>query len=382
MYLQLIICFIALVLYLTYSSDNSNYSDNKGLKAKTNLYINIMIVILILQSALRNLAVGADTYAYCLRHENLTKTGWDEIFAAFPKTYLEGIGKDPGYSVFEKVIQLFTTDYQIYLFVVAVFFFVGLAKMLKRMNLNLGGVCVAILVYEVLYYDFFSITGIRQTIATGFFFYAFPYLQKRKLIPYVLIMAIGATIHKSCLILLPFYFVAVFNRPRKFLICALIALPFLFGAARAFAVYITSFRLFESYAEYANSTYKTSGAINFTIFLVVTAVLTLMALDKKKSKMALSTTISVNALGLSLLFVPLTWVDPSLMRVGQYFSVFSMFLLGMVLQKVSVKYNLKFQTILFFIFLIFAAVIIKRDQDYAFFWQEMALPENYRNYRI
>ncbi len=245
------------------------------------------------------------------------------------------------------------------------------------MNLNLGGVCMAILVYEVLYYDFFSITGIRQTIATGFFFYAYPYIQKRKFIPYVLIIAIGATIHKSSLILLPLYFLTGFNQPRKALICALIALPFLFGIARSFAAYITSFQLFESYSYYAESTYETDGAANFMIFLIVTAILTLMCSDKNNEAIPYPIKASINALSLAILFVPLTWVDPSLMRVCQYFSIFSMFLLGPIIQKLCIKQNLNFLTILFWVFLLFAVVIIKRGQDYAFFWQHMALPENY-----
>lgn len=338
-----------------------------------------MIVILILQSALRNVAVGSDTFAYSLQFRKLVGRSWDELFAAFPQTYLEGRGKDPGYGIVGKLVQLISTEYQIFLFAVAIFFFIGLSKMLKRMNLNLGSACIAILVYEVLYYDFFSITGIRQTIATGFFFYAYPFIQKRKIIPYILIIAIGATIHKSSLILVPFYFLAVFNQPRKFLICSLIALPFLFGIARSFTSYITSFQLFESYSYYAKSTYETSGAINFLAFLIITAVITLMATSNSEKEISPQIKTSINALSLAILFVPLTWVDPSLMRVCQYFSVFSIFLLGPVLQKVCFKYNLKFQNILLIVLIIFAAVIIKRNQDYAFFWQQMALPENYRN---
>lgn len=380
MYLQLIVCFIALVLYLKYTSQSNSIPGDIRLKRLTEKYINIMIVILILQSALRNVAVGADTYAYYLQYKDMTIFGWDKVLAAFPRTYIDGVGKDPGYGVVEKLVQLISSEYQFFLFVVAVFFFVGLAKMLKLMNLSLGSLCVAFLVYETIYYDFFSITGIRQTLATGIFLYAFPLIRKKKFIAYTLLIAIAATIHKSSLILIPFYFLATLKRPRTTLICVLAALPFLFGIARTVAVYVTSFQLFESYSYLANSNYETQGAINFMVFLIVTAILTLLTFNAK-DETSYNVRVCINALSLALLFVPLTWVDPSLMRVCQYFSVFSIFILGPVLLKFCVKNSLNSQLIITCIFLLFAAVILKRNQEYAFFWQYMRLPENY-NFQI
>lgn len=382
MYLQLIVCLIAVLLYRSYANRIYAFGDEAYYNYTTRKYLYIMIAILILQSGLRNVAVGSDTYGYSLDYEHVTGMSWERIFSAFPKTYIDGQGKDPGYKVVEKVVQLITTNYQFYLFLVATFFFTSLAGMFRHLKVNLEGTVVAILVYEVLYYGFFSVTGIRQTIATGIFFYAFPFLQKRKLLPYVALIVVGATIHKSLLLLLPFYFLANLKNPRKYLIWMLIALPFLFGLARAGAQYMTSFSLFESYSSYSDSTYETDGAINFTIFLVGTTILTLMSIPASEKKQTNAYRIQINALTLALLFAPLTWVDPSLMRVCQYFSVFSMFLLGPVLQKFCESHNVSFQNALLLLFLLFSAIIIKRDADYAFFWQYMALPENYHIFTI
>lgn len=378
MYLQLLVCFITLLFYIWYSSGTYARLGNEYLKNPQS-YINIIIFLLILQSALRNIAVGADTYAYYVKYSKLTNESWGALFDAFPKAYVEGIGKDPGYSVICKLVQLISKNYQIFLFVVATFFFTGLAKMFKFMNLNLVGVCLAVLVYEVLFYGFFSITGIRQTIATGFFFYAYPFIQKKKIVPYILIMTVAATIHKSSLILLPFYFLANFKYPKQLLICVLIVLPFIFGIARTFAIYITHFQLFESYSGYAFSTYETHGAINFTIFIIIIAIFTIIATNKDGVKISQHIRVCINGLSLAIVFVPLTWVDPSFMRICQYFSVFSMFLLGPVIQNYCIKHKINVQYFILFIFLIFVTVIIKRGADYAFFWQHMVLPSNYRN---
>lgn len=339
-------------------------------------YIAIMTFLLILQSALRNVAVGADTYAYFRTYERISKESWDYIFGLFRKTYLEGEGKDPGYTVLCKSLQLITTNFRIFLFAVAIFFFSGLSKMLRIMKLNLSSVLIAMMVYQALYYDFFSITGIRQTIATGFFFYAYPYIIKRRFIPYLIMIVLAATIHKSVLILLPFYFISVFPKPRLLLVVSLIALPFLFGLARSFAVYITAFSMFESYAMFAESTYETSGAVSFTAFLVLTVLLILLTSGKAK-KMSKIEIISINAMSLAVVSAPLTWVDPSLMRVCQYFSIFTLFILGPAIQHFCCQYRVNYQNIFILVLVVFIGVIIKRGQTYAFFWQEMKLPDNY-----
>lgn len=380
MYLQLIISFITLVLYIIYSSQSTEIAKDNDSFRITRKYITIVTIILILQSALRNVAVGADTYAYFLRFEELKSITWEEIISTFYDTYIEGDGKDPGYNVFVKLIQIIITDYQLFLLIIAIFFFCGLAKMFKIMELDIAGVCAAVLVYEVLYYSFFSITGIRQTVATGIFFWAFSYLRKRKLLPFLLLMLVAATIHKSSLILIPFYFIANLRYSRKFLIVSLIAFPFIIGVAREFASIITSIQLFQSYSYLSNSTYETQGAINFTIFLILSSILTLCSFNEKQIEHNTNLKICINALSLAILFVPLTWVDPTLMRVCQYFSVFNMFLIGPVLQKFCDRYNLSLFNFLTYTFIVFCFVIIKRGGDYGFFGEDMLLPDYYIEY--
>jgi len=63
-------------------------TDEKGISQWTKVtnrkrFIIFITVILILQSGLRNWAVGADTYAYFLRFEQVKEMCWLQIIEAF-----------------------------------------------------------------------------------------------------------------------------------------------------------------------------------------------------------------------------------------------------------------------------------------------------------
>lgn len=133
-------------------------------------YIIFICIILILQSALRHVAVGADTYAYYLKFEEIKLTSWQEIWENFRSVYVLGEGKDAGYPLIQKVFQFFSGEYRIFLFFVAVIFFSSLGYFIYTQTKYISDVFVAIAIYEVLFYSFFSITGLRQTLATAFTF--------------------------------------------------------------------------------------------------------------------------------------------------------------------------------------------------------------------
>ena len=49
---------------------------------------------------------------------------------------------------------------------------------------------------------------IRQSFAIGIFLFAIRYLKEKRFVPYLLIVLLAATFHKSILLLIPFYFLA------------------------------------------------------------------------------------------------------------------------------------------------------------------------------
>lgn len=82
----------------------------------------------------------------------------------------------------------------------------ALFRLVYRFEVSMKGILISVALYLSLFYSFFSITGIRQTIATAIALYCVPYALDRKIIKFFLTIGIAATIHKSVLLFIPFYF--------------------------------------------------------------------------------------------------------------------------------------------------------------------------------
>ena len=85
----------------------------------------------------------------------------------------------------------------------------------------------------------------------------------------------------------------------------------------------------------------------------------------------------VDAAALGLLFAPLTWVDPTLMRVGQYFSLLTLMAIPMAVYSLDISKSTR-NIIVYGLVLLAIVTIIRHGAPYTFFWNEMQLGENYR----
>ena len=374
MVIQLLVLFISLMGldYFNQQRYLKDWDDNRTRR----YYIIFCCVLLILQSGLRNVAVGTDTYAYKLAFDAIGKQSWSDILDEFYRVYVLGQGKDAGYYLFVKIFHVFSDNYQVYLITIAALFFTSLGRFIYLNTNNLRGIFVAMCVYQVFFYGFFSITGIRQTIATAFVLFAYDFVIKRHLVFFLLLCFMAALIHKSALLFIPFYFLSNFKHPVKALSIILILLPVIFVLIRPITQFLTSFSFSESYASYANSTYETQGAQMFLVYMLVITIGVLYF--RRKFRQADENTYrALNGFCLALFFTPLTWVDPSLMRVVMYYSIFTLFLLGNVVDCFNSAYSKSSNNMVILILIVFCAVLIRRNADYAFFWEQMALGSNY-----
>ena len=161
----------------------------------------------ILLSGLRAWSVGDDTLTYAESFQKIKSRSWDSLFQSFYAKYFEGAKlKDPGYAIFEKCFQIFSTDYQIFLIFIAVLFCLAMGIFIYKYSYN---PYVSFILFSCLFYSFFAITGHRQTIATAFtVFIGLELIKKRKLIWFLLLVAVCSTIHASALCFIPFYWIS------------------------------------------------------------------------------------------------------------------------------------------------------------------------------
>lgn len=364
MWLQLFLIFWAFFVY----NEVVKHGDTQKNRHK---YVTFLIWMLILQSALRHLSVGVDTYSYYLdfnyTHEYRT---WQVIWRNFYDVYVLGEGKDAGYWLLMKVFSSICSSFLVYLFFIAIIFFFPLYRMIEKYLYSMRQLFLSFCVYQVLFYSFFSITGLRQTIATVATFYGVKYIQEKKLLNFVAVLLVASFIHKSVLLFLPFYFIARFPQSRMVLLISICSLPIIFGLARPLAFFLATYSGSDAYMMYAESEMETGGAVSFLIFIMGAGLMTL--LSKYREPNAIQDLV-VFAMALALVFTPMMWVDTSLMRVIQYYSIFC--LISIPLSIDNMRLNISTRNIIYYIFLaVLILTIIRHDYEYLFFWQESPHP--------
>lgn len=346
----------------------------KYIRTDRKLYIILISIILILQSGLRNWAVGSDTYSYYEAFESVKHSSWSELIQKFVDVYQLGEGKDPGYDFFQKIVQFLITDYQLYLILIAIMFFSAFGYFIYNNTTKVADAVLAFVFYSVLFYGFFSITGHRQTIATAVALFCFELIKKRKLLPFLILLLVAATIHKSVLIFIPLYFVVKLKNIKLYYGFVLFLFPILF----VFRVPLSNFFAMLSGYDKDFGLFDGAGTPVFTALMILIGIFVFMRY-KEVLLMKPDSKLYYIAFALALFFVPLTWVNPSAMRVVQYFSIFMVVLIPVVVRSFALN-SVKWERAVYY--LILAALITVFIQsggiEYKFFWQEMQLGTNYR----
>ena len=314
----------------------------------------------ILLSGLRHISVGTDNYSYKLSFETTANNSWTKLGYNFIDVMFYGAdGKDPGYSLFEKTVQIFTTDYQIYLVMIAAVFTIPLGTWIYK---NSSEPFISFLIYSCLFYSFFAITGHRQTIATALaILIGYKFIKDRHFWPFLILVLLAMTIHKSAIVFLPFYFIANKKITRKYIviISGIILISFIFR--NKIMVLLGTLMGYENYIEQ----YEGAGAWTFTMLLLL---MTIVVIWKHKIMLSnnLQVTHYINALFLASVFLPLTFVDPSAMRVVQYYSIFIILLVPEIIK----AFNKRERTIVYYVgTTLLISFFAKNNPQYLFFWQ-------------
>lgn len=346
---------IALIaIYAILFLNKSNYKSKKHFCILTS--INWIII-----SGLRHITIGADTYVYKVyMFDKVVHSDWNQILSNFLGIYLRGeIGKDPGYTIFQKIIQIFTVNYQIYLIIIAIIFTISLGMWIYK---NSNEPFISFLLYSVLFYSFYAITGHRQTIATALgVLFGYEFIKKRKILPFIVLVLIAFTVHKSIIAFFPFYFLANNKITKKYLIFILASFPIIFIFRFELIRIIVSLVGYEQYM----FQYEGAGTWTFTTLLLMVFVVTIW-----KHKIILSSNPQavhyINALILAIVFVPLTFINPSLMRLVQYYSIF----LILLIPEIILSFNRRERVIVYYIATgLLLALFIRNNPQYLFFWQ-------------
>ncbi len=363
---------LTLLLGLVYSIRQQN---NKNIDARKQ-YIIVMCIILGLQSALRSLGVGPDTLGYKIWFDDMIYTSWSSIWYGFEDTYINADNKDPGFPLIVKLFQVFSKDYQVFLFFYAIPYFVAIGVFLYRNTFSIRDAIFAFILYIALF-QIIGLSGIRQQLTTAIALFSLEYIKHRDLKRFLWLIIPGSSIHISLLLVVPFYFLSgLKKRHVKYLYMIPIVLFYLIiTSGRQIAAFMAGLTQNEYYMGYAQSSQSGGGLVYVSIAFLVVLFGTLNM--KRIISLHDNYKIYYTAMALMVFFAPLVMVDGGLIRIGQYFSLYMMVFIPLVINHLQLTRESRwivFGTVIFLLIML----SLRNTFDYSFFWQDSQIPLRYQ----
>ncbi|WP_215144719.1 EpsG family protein [Exiguobacterium qingdaonense] len=319
-------------------------------------FVSFATIQWIVLSGFRHITVGDDTAQYkalFLQSQTLPLGAFTDRF--FEIVFTES--EDPGYYLFQRLLQYVITDYQAYLVIVALIFMIPLGYFIYKYS---SEPLISFLLFSVLFYEFFAITGLRQTIATALVvLIGYHFVRTRKLGWFLLVVFVAMTIHKSAFIFLPFYFLANKQLTKTYLITMFGVIIGLFLFRNTFFDLLVQVSGYDTY-----NALDGAGAVNFSLMLITVL---LVALWRREDILAHNPAAIhfFNALLLAACFLPLTFINPSMMRLVQYFSLF----LLLMIPEIVVTFARRERLIVYYSAVLLLGLLFIRDAPvYSFFW--------------
>ena len=307
---------IFFIIFWKYVLLNGKYSENSKKQ-----YCTIIAFQWIVISGLRDWSVGADTFAYSNSFERVKGSSWAKLSKDLWGYIFRGVDiKDPGYGIVQKTFQIFSGNYQIFLIFIAVLFTGLMARFIYKYSTD---PCLSFLLYSTLFYSFFAITGLRQTIATAIVvFVGYELIKRRKLVLFIALVLLMSLIHKSAVAILPLYWLYKLknNSVTVWIWWIPIGLSFIFRNNL-----LKILQLIVGYESYEQ--YEGAGATTFTLLLLAVAFVCSLFYKNIPKSNTETINVSLNALYMSCFFSSLLLINQSTMRVVQYYSIFLLVLL-------------------------------------------------------
>lgn len=319
---------IVLILGFGFMFIHVNPSDNKK-----KVYCTICAIQWILLSGLRDWTVGDDTRGYAIHFESGLTTPWSTVLSNCWNYLFHGLEtKDPGYYLLQKIFQIFTDNYQLWLFFIAIVFTGLMARWIYKYSSMPD---ISFLIYSVLFFAFYSVTGHRQTLATALIvFLGYEYAKKRQLVKFAIVAFIAFMLHKSSLVFIAYYFLANISITPLYVT---IMLAISVGIALLGKQLYGPIALFLGFGD-EQVDYSVGGAETYATVLVLLCIVALCFYPwinkrRKDSKYL------YNMLFLTFITTLLVYQNQTFMRIQQYFSLVIMIFIPELIQSFDKNYR-------------------------------------------
>lgn len=329
-------------------------------KAKNSL-ATFACVLLGIQSGLRHIVVGPDTIGYYLNFKMTASSNWNDIISALFVSADQF--RDPAYGIIVKAFTTVIPSWQFFLIALAVLYFYGLRKILIRYVETSEGVLFAITLYMSLF-SIIALSGIRQQITIALSMILIPLVEDKKWKCVVPIVLMGSLIHISFLFYLAFIPLQMIkeNYMRPLVFLSIIMIPIVATSAKSIVGAMASQLENEYYMAYATKSASEMKPYTYIALCSIISIFLFMGYEYLKSAPRFFT----SALILMTISMPLIMLDGTMIRIGQYFTIYMMLSIPYVIER---KYN---KSLFFVLILILCCMSFTNSNIYHFCWETIS----------
>lgn len=195
-------------------------------KVKTNEAIWVTLAILLL-IALRHPSMGNDlgytsSYGYLASFKNLAQKQWVDILRM--NSYLN---YEKGYIVFNKIVSYISDDYQCLLITCAILSIIPIGFIIYKYS---NDQVFSWIIYLGLPCFLMSYSGLRQSIAIGFCCFSLYFVERKKLIGFIIVIAIATSFHYTAflaVLLYPLFWLKL-DQKKRFIVTIIPFVVFVF----------------------------------------------------------------------------------------------------------------------------------------------------------
>ncbi len=295
-------------------------------KSKKNIYLTICGLCIIFVMGLRSRLSGTgDTDFYYGLFERV-KNNSQNLF-----DYLSNItdGKDLlfseiGFSIYIWVLSRVFSDAQWLLIVSAVIMTVCTLKFISKHSED---VTLSLVMFLCLGLFTFNMNGLRQCLSMSICLFAYDFIKEKKFMPFVLILILAMSFHKSALIF-GFSFLLIFVKPKLNHVLVFLTALALFIAFADDISFLYDSLTGEDYS--GGESFDSGGYITIAIYLIIIVVTLLFNKNWNNSQLFLPLLLTV--VGVSLYVIRYTSVQ-IYERISYYFYFYTILLLPSVISK-------------------------------------------------
>lgn len=340
-------------------------------------YIILCSSVLVFVAAMRSpefmtFTYNIDTMNYKGYFEDAAEMSWGEIWHAVVQRY-SGYDNDAdvGFIGLQKLISLFTDNFNIYSLIADLIFFVPFGIILYRFTTNMKQIIFAFVFYISLVQVYF-LGGARQIFSMGFDLMAFLSIIDKKRLLAILFFLVGVSIHfSSFLFAAPLLMIWFCTNPRllKALHIVSFALfPIVLMIPNQIIVFMGEASGLERYTAYGEGVIQ-GGATTFIVLIEMLSLFCLFAISRTAIKNNKKIYYSYVMSPLFTLLAPLIRANGSMTRISLYYYLFLALLVPFAIDSMFDKRQ--YQTLVYCIAIGSLAVltISRGGMMYFFYWQ-------------